>query len=103
MTAEAPSASAVAAVYAEHFLEHLAFEDGLAFLATVGSTAVFVLYTALGGQFAVVRTDLLQYGLMVLGIPVVALACGTERQIECSEEACEIMATLVWVRATAAK
>jgi SSS family solute:Na+ symporter len=44
-------------------------------LALVGSTAVFVLYTSLGGQFAVARTDLLQYGLMVAGIPVVALGC----------------------------
>lgn len=43
--------------------------------AIVGSTAVFVLYTSLGGQFAVARTDLLQYGLMVIGIPGVALAC----------------------------
>src|SRR4029077_8534426 len=42
--------------------------------AIVGSTAVFVLYTALGGQFAVVRTDLVQYGLMLLGIPGIALA-----------------------------
>ena len=42
--------------------------------AIVGSTAVFVLYTALGGQFAVVRTDAVQYGLMVLGIPGVAFA-----------------------------
>ena len=39
-------------------------------LSLVLSTAVFVAYTALGGQFAVVRTDLLQYGLMILGIPV---------------------------------
>ena len=38
------------------------------------STAVFVSYTALGGQFAVVRTDLLQYGLMLIGIPGIALA-----------------------------
>ncbi len=41
----------------------------------VGATAVFVAYTALGGQFAVARTDLLQYGLMVvglLGIPLVS-------------------------------
>ncbi|MDQ2870172.1 MAG: hypothetical protein M3S32_05475 [Acidobacteriota bacterium] len=44
-------------------------------LAIVGSTAVFVLYTSLGGQFAVVRTDLLQYGLMVVGIPGIAFAC----------------------------
>jgi SSS family solute:Na+ symporter len=42
--------------------------------AILGSTAVFVLYTMLGGQFAVVRTDLVQYGLMVLGIPIAALA-----------------------------
>ena len=42
-------------------------------VAIVGSTAVFVLYTALGGQFAVVRTDGLQYGLMVLAIPGLAL------------------------------
>ena len=44
-------------------------------LALVGSTAVFILYTSLGGQFAVARTDLLQYGLMVAGIPVIALGC----------------------------
>lgn len=43
--------------------------------AIVLSTAVFVGYTALGGQYAVVRTDLLQYGLMVVGVPGVALAC----------------------------
>jgi solute:Na+ symporter, SSS family len=48
-------------------------------LAIVGSTAVFVLYTSLGGQFAVVRTDLLQYGLMVIGIPGIALACTLAR------------------------
>ena len=42
--------------------------------AIVGATAVFVAYTALGGHFAVVRTDLLQYGLMVVGILGVALA-----------------------------
>jgi SSS family solute:Na+ symporter len=41
--------------------------------AIVLSTAVFAAYTSLGGQFAVVRTDLLQYGLMVVGIPGVAL------------------------------
>jgi len=41
--------------------------------ALVGSTAVFVLYTSLGGQFAVIRTDLVQYGLMVVGLPGVAL------------------------------
>lgn len=41
--------------------------------AIIGSTAVFVLYTSLGGQFAVARTDLLQYGLMVVGIPGIAL------------------------------
>jgi SSS family solute:Na+ symporter len=43
--------------------------------AIVLSTAVFVAYTSLGGQFAVVRTDLLQYGLMVVGIPGIALVC----------------------------
>jgi SSS family solute:Na+ symporter len=43
--------------------------------ALVLSTAVFVLYTWLGGQFAVVRTDLVQYGLMIAGIPGVALVC----------------------------
>jgi len=42
--------------------------------AIVLSTAVFAAYTSLGGQFAVVRTDLLQYGLMLVGIPGVALA-----------------------------
>lgn len=44
-------------------------------LAIVVSTAVFVSYTSLGGQFAVVRTDLLQYGLMLVGIPGIALFC----------------------------
>ena len=34
-------------------------------VAILLSTAVFVAYTALGGQFAVVRTDLIQYGLML--------------------------------------
>jgi SSS family solute:Na+ symporter len=48
-------------------------------LAVVGSTAVFVLYTSLGGQFAVVRTDLVQYALMVVGIPGIALACALTR------------------------
>ena len=48
-------------------------------LAIVGSTAVFILYTSLGGQFAVARTDLLQYGLMVAGIPVIALGCTLAR------------------------
>ena len=43
--------------------------------ALVLATAVFVTYTAFGGQFAVVRTDLLQYGLMLVGIPGVALVC----------------------------
>jgi SSS family solute:Na+ symporter len=41
--------------------------------AILGATAVFVAYTSLGGHFAVVRTDLLQYGLMVAGILGVAL------------------------------
>ncbi len=47
--------------------------------AIAGSTAVFILYTSLGGQFAVARTDLLQYGLMVVGIPGIALACTLAR------------------------
>jgi SSS family solute:Na+ symporter len=47
--------------------------------AIVGSTAAFVLYTTLGGQFAVVRTDGIQYGLMVLGIPGIALAFALAR------------------------
>jgi SSS family solute:Na+ symporter len=42
--------------------------------AVVASTAVFLAYTSLGGQFAVVRTDLVQYALMVVGIPGIALA-----------------------------
>src|SRR5262245_56811979 len=42
-------------------------------LAIIVSSAVFVAYTALGGQFAVVRTDLLQYGLMLIGVPGIAL------------------------------
>jgi SSS family solute:Na+ symporter len=47
--------------------------------AIVGSTSVFVLYTTLGGQFAVVRTDAVQYGLMVLGIPALALCFALAR------------------------
>ncbi|MBK8594244.1 MAG: hypothetical protein IPN83_01390 [Holophagales bacterium] len=39
----------------------------------VGTAALFVAYTSLGGQRAVVRTDLLQLGLMLLGIVGVAL------------------------------
>jgi len=39
----------------------------------VATSALFVAYTALGGQRAVVRTDLLQLALMVLGIVGVAL------------------------------
>lgn len=41
--------------------------------ALLASTAVFVAYTALGGQFAVARTDLVQFGVMVAAIPGVAL------------------------------
>jgi SSS family solute:Na+ symporter len=43
--------------------------------AIIASTAVFVLYTALGGHYAVARTDAVQYGLMVAAIPLVALTC----------------------------
>ena len=39
----------------------------------VATAALFVAYTALGGQREVVRTDLLQFGLMVLGLLAVAL------------------------------
>ena len=54
-------------------------------LALIASTAVFVAYTSLGGQFAVARTDLVQFGVMVAAIPGVALyyalarASGIER------------------------
>lgn len=41
--------------------------------ALVASTAVFIAYTALGGQFAVARTDLVQYGVMLVAIPGIAL------------------------------
>jgi SSS family solute:Na+ symporter len=41
--------------------------------ALLVSTAVFVAYTALGGQFAVARTDLVQYGVMLVAIPGLAL------------------------------
>lgn len=41
--------------------------------ALAACTAVFVAYTALGGQFAVARTDLVQYGVMLVAIPGVAL------------------------------
>jgi SSS family solute:Na+ symporter len=41
--------------------------------ALIACTAVFVTYTALGGQFAVARTDLVQYGIMLAAIPGVAL------------------------------
>jgi SSS family solute:Na+ symporter len=37
------------------------------------TAALFVSYTALGGQRAVVRTDLLQFGLMITGLLVIAL------------------------------
>ena len=37
------------------------------------TAALFVAYTALGGQRAVVRTDLLQFGLMVTGLLAIAL------------------------------
>ncbi|HET7451408.1 MAG TPA: hypothetical protein VFL12_01585 [Thermoanaerobaculia bacterium] len=42
--------------------------------ALVVSASVFIAYTALGGQYAVVRTDFVQYGLMVAGILVVGVA-----------------------------
>jgi SSS family solute:Na+ symporter len=41
--------------------------------ALLVSTAVFLAYTSLGGQFAVARTDLVQYGVMLLAIPGLAL------------------------------
>lgn len=41
--------------------------------ALYASTAVFLVYTSLGGQFAVARTDLVQYGVMLIAIPGVAL------------------------------
>ncbi|MCM3875712.1 MAG: hypothetical protein NEA02_04765, partial [Thermoanaerobaculia bacterium] len=37
------------------------------------TAALFVTYTALGGQRAVVRTDVLQFGLMVAGLLAIAL------------------------------
>ena len=39
--------------------------------ALLVSAAVFIGYTAIGGQYAVIRTDFVQYGLMVAGILVV--------------------------------
>ena len=42
--------------------------------ALLASTAVFLAYTSLGGQFAVARTDLVQYGVMLVAIPGVALS-----------------------------
>lgn len=47
--------------------------------ALLASTAVFVAYTALGGQFAVARTDILQFGVMVVAIPGVALSFALTR------------------------
>jgi SSS family solute:Na+ symporter len=47
--------------------------------ALIASTAVFVTYTALGGQFAVARTDLVQYGVMLVAIPGVALSFAMTR------------------------
>jgi len=41
--------------------------------ALFASTAVFVAYTALGGQFAVARTDSIQYGVMLAALPGAAL------------------------------
>jgi SSS family solute:Na+ symporter len=34
------------------------------------SASVFVLYTVLGGQFSVIRTDLVQFGILIIGILV---------------------------------
>ncbi|MFO8101955.1 MAG: sodium:solute symporter family protein [Dehalococcoidia bacterium] len=34
------------------------------------STAVFVLYTVLGGQYSIIRTDFLQFGILAVGIMV---------------------------------
>jgi len=45
-----------------------------AVFALVVSAAVFIAYTALGGQYAVVRTDFVQYGLTAAGILVVGTA-----------------------------
>ncbi len=39
--------------------------------ALLVSAAVFIGYTAIGGQYAVVRTDIVQYALMVAGILVI--------------------------------
>lgn len=50
-----------------------ALTDWDATAVLVATAAVFVAYTALGGQRAVVRTDLLQLALMVAGIVGVAL------------------------------
>lgn len=47
--------------------------------ALLASTAVFVAYTALGGQFAVARTDLVQFGVMAAAIPGVALSYALTR------------------------
>jgi SSS family solute:Na+ symporter len=43
-------------------------------IALVSTAAVFIFYTSVGGQYAVVRTDLVQYALMVAG--VVGIAAG---------------------------
>ena len=50
-----------------------ALTDWNADAVLVATAALFVAYTALGGQRAVVRTDLLQLALMVAGIVCVAL------------------------------
>jgi SSS family solute:Na+ symporter len=39
--------------------------------ALLASAAVFIAYTSLGGQYAVIRTDLVKYSLMVAGILLV--------------------------------
>ena len=53
------------------FVTALTDWDGTTVL--VATAALFIAYTSLGGQRAVVRTDLLQLGLMVAGIVGVAL------------------------------
>lgn len=47
--------------------------------ALLASAAVFIFYTSLGGQYAVVRTDVVQYAMMVVGILVIGAGFALKR------------------------
>ena len=63
------------------------------------SAAVFIAYTALGGQYAVVATDLVQYTLMVTGILLVGTIASAQHFLPALREAAgtfPVSPTLGW-------